>query len=138
MSFKKNICLILFSFSISLLSGCASNEVLNQDSNVKDSSTDKESTEVFAEQLASLHVNYLSNDNFKFKTNLEQDYNEEIVFQNKYTALEGVPTFRGNHHRNAPSFGVADVSTKSLSTSWEFRTSSSSWGAVLVGLDSLL
>ncbi|MBP3930469.1 MAG: hypothetical protein J6D47_13010, partial [Peptostreptococcaceae bacterium] len=128
MSFKKNICLILFSFAINLLSGCTSNEVLNQDYTVKDSSTDIESTEIFAEQLTSLDINYLSNDSFKFKTNLEEDYNEEIVFQNQYTVLEGIPTFRGNHHRNSPSFGIADISTKSLSTLWEFRTSSSSWG----------
>lgn len=128
MGFKKNMCLILFLFSINLISGCTSNEVLNQDSTVKDLSNDIESTEVFAEQLTSLDVNYLSNDSFKFKTNLEEDYNEEIVFQNRYTVLEGIPTFRGNHHRNSPSFGISDISTKSLSTLWEFRTSSSSWG----------
>ena len=48
MGFKKNMCLILFLFSINLISGCTSNEVLNQDSTVKDLSNDIESTEVFA------------------------------------------------------------------------------------------
>ena len=75
MGFKKNMCLILFLFSINLISGCTSNEVLNQDSTVKDLSNDIESTEVFAEQLTSLDVNYLSNDSFKFKTNIEESYN---------------------------------------------------------------
>lgn len=129
MSLIKNGLLMVLMCSSVLFSACSSLEIEGKNSDINDSSDDDESaTEVFAQRLTSINVNHLSDDNFKFNTNLEEDTVEEIIFQNKYSHLEGIPTFRGNNYRNSPSFGISDLKSKTLSTSWEFKTSSSSWG----------
>lgn len=48
------------------------------------------------------------------------DIDEPIAFgeQETYTDVDGVLTFRGNHHRDAPSWGTADVAEKKLEIVW--------------------
>ncbi|MGI6299051.1 MAG: hypothetical protein ACOX1T_07800 [Saccharofermentanales bacterium] len=45
---------------------------------------------------------------------------EQIAFgePSTYTEIPGVLTFRGNHYRNAPSYGTADVKEKKLEVVW--------------------
>jgi outer membrane protein assembly factor BamB len=44
------------------------------------------------------------------------------IFPDRYSLIDGVLTFRGNHTRTAPSFGVCNVATKKLQKVWEFKT----------------
>ena len=50
--------------------------------------------------------------------NYERD--KAIFFKdsNTYTQLEGILTFRGNHYRNAPSFGTVGPTASKLTASW--------------------
>ena len=52
----------------------------------------------------------------------------EIIFDDNYSDIEGVLTFRGNNFRSSPSFGKIESRPTSLEKKWSFRTSSSSWG----------
>lgn len=58
----------------------------------------------------------------------EENYGKGILFQNKYTDLEGVITFRGNNYRSSASFGISNIKEKKLVEGFKFNTSSSSWG----------
>ena len=78
--------------------------------------------------LASVKTSYVEDDTLSYKTTLDFEHDNEVVFQNKYSDIEGIFTFRGNSLRNTPSFGYADLNDKELEVLWEFRTSSSSWG----------
>lgn len=78
--------------------------------------------------LASIKTSYMEDDVLAYKTTLDFEHDKEIVFQNKYSDIEGIFTFRGNSLRNSPSFGQADLNEKELEVLWEFKTSSSSWG----------
>lgn len=50
-------------------------------------------------------------------------------FPNTYTDVEGVLTFRGNHLRNSPTYGVIPSNPTQLDKLWEFQTSfSPKWG----------
>ena len=55
-----------------------------------------------------------------------EDYSSEYEINfdkgEKYTELEGVITFRGSNYRNAPAYGVADISEKKLQTVWSQST----------------
>ncbi|MDY5098604.1 hypothetical protein [Clostridium sp.] len=57
-----------------------------------------------------------------------ENLKNNLVFQEPYTMLEGVTTFRGNNYRTSPSFGKSNVREKKLETMWKFTTSSSTWG----------
>ena len=48
------------------------------------------------------------------------DAREPIAFgtDDTYTSIEGVLTFRGNHNRNAPTWGTADVLNEKLEIVW--------------------
>lgn len=129
MSLIRNGLLIVLMCSSVLFTACSSIETSSQNADVKESSDEDDSSkEVFAQRLTSINVNHLSRDSFPFNLSIEEDISKDVVFQDKYSTLEGIPTFRGNNYRTAPSFGVSDLSNKSLSTAWEFKTSSSSWG----------
>ena len=52
----------------------------------------------------------------------------DILFTDKYSSLEGIPTFRGNNFRNTASYGVSKISRKELNVKWKTTTSFSSWG----------
>lgn len=52
----------------------------------------------------------------------------EIIFDDNYSDIEGVLTFRGNNFRSSPSFGKLKSKPTSLEKKWSFRTSNSSWG----------
>jgi outer membrane protein assembly factor BamB len=71
-----------------------------------------------------------------FQNNQEQKHYEpkdRIHFHSdmEYTSVEGILTFRGNHYRNAPSFGVADVHEKKLEILWEYQIGHlGSWSGV--------
>lgn len=52
-----------------------------------------------------------------------------LPFSGNYTDVQGVLTFRGNHHRDNPVYGVADVKLKKITKSWQFATlSKGKWG----------
>lgn len=50
------------------------------------------------------------------------------LFNNEYTDIEGILTFRGNNLRNKPSYGYAKIEIKQLNIEWSVSTGSSSWG----------
>lgn len=129
MSLIKNGVLILLMCSSVLFSACSSVESTTQDSDIKNSSDEDESSkEAFSQILTSVNTSHLSNNEFNFSTNIDEKLNNDLVFQDKYSSLDGIPTFRGNNYRNAPSFGITNLKHKTLSPSWEFKTSSSTWG----------
>ena len=51
---------------------------------------------------------------------------EPIDFSGNYTTMEGVITFRGNHHRTSPSYGIATIEKKIFDTDklWHINTGS--------------
>ena len=50
--------------------------------------------------LASVKTSYIEDDILSYKTTLEFEHDNEIVFQNKYSDMDGIFTFRGNSLRN--------------------------------------
>lgn len=58
----------------------------------------------------------------------KDQYSSKVLFQNKYTDLEGITCFRGNNYRNSASYGTSSIKEKTLTQSFKFDTSSSSWG----------
>lgn len=59
--------------------------------------------------VASVKTSYIEDDILSYKATLEFEHDNEIVFQNKYSDMEGIFTFRGNSLRNSPSFGYANL-----------------------------
>ncbi|WP_373600905.1 outer membrane protein assembly factor BamB family protein [Paraclostridium bifermentans] len=119
---KINIVIILL-ISCTLVVGC--NTINPKIQEVKQSSKVEESK--IHKKVLPLEVAYLDNSLFPSLSLINSDI-KNILFQNNYTTLEGITTFRGNHLRNSPSFGKTSLKSKKLSNSWEFITSSSSWG----------
>ena len=111
---------------VSLISGCSNNLAKNQ--NIETQETNVESIQESEEPLTSIQTSYLSSDILTYKTATEFDHSEDVIFQNKYSDIEGIFTFRGNALRNSPSFGKADIKEENLEIAWQFNTSSSSWG----------
>lgn len=58
----------------------------------------------------------------------EIQVNINQIFPKDYTNIEGVITFRGNNSRTAPSYGISNIQNEKLKKSWEFITSTSTWG----------
>lgn len=114
------------SFILSLSIGITGCTKITTKNNVKEEVKVKEVEE--EKVLASVKTSYIEDDILSYKTTLEFEHDNEIVFQNKYSDMEGIFTFRGNSLRNSPSFGYADLNDKELEILWEFRTASSSWG----------
>ncbi|MBM7661007.1 outer membrane protein assembly factor BamB/uncharacterized protein YceK [Bacillus mesophilus] len=51
------------------------------------------------------------------------------TFEQNYTDIDGVLTFRGNHTRTSPSFGSLSIQPTLIEKAWEFQTSASrDWG----------
>jgi len=107
--------------------GCSKLNTNNveQNSEVKNSEIKEVEVETI---LDSVKVSYIEDNRLSYKTKLEFEHDKDIVFQNKYSDMEGIFTFRGNSLRNSPSFGNVDLNDKKLEVLWEFNTSSSSWG----------
>ena len=104
-------------------SGCT-NQTINKDSEQVEEVEEAEIETV----LAAIKTSHIEDDVLSYKKTLDFEHDKEIVFQNKYSDMEGILTFRGNSLRNSPSFGQVDLNEKELEVLWEFRTSSSSWG----------
>lgn len=67
------------------------------------------------------------NANFEYESASEEILSSS--FPEEYTFAEGVLTFRGNHLRDSPSYGFAEVSEEKIELSWEFQTGTSAdWG----------
>ncbi len=123
---KKKRGYLSFILSLSLSIGITGCTKITTKNNVKEEVKVKEVEE--EKVLASVKTSYIEDDILSYKTTLEFEHDNEIVFQNKYSDMEGIFTFRGNSLRNSPSFGYADLNDKELEILWEFRTASSSWG----------
>lgn len=123
---KKKRGYLSFILSLSLSIGITGCTKITTKNNVKEEVKVKEVEE--EKVLASFKTSYIEDDILSYKTTLEFEHDNEIVFQNKYSDMEGIFTFRGNSLRNSPSFGYADLNDKELEILWEFRTASSSWG----------
>ncbi len=111
---------------VSLILGCSNNLANNE--NIETQETNLESIQESEEPLTSIQTSYLSSDILTYKTSTEFEHSEEVIFQNKYSDIEGIFTFRGNSLRNSPSFGKVDIKEENLEIAWQFNTSSSSWG----------
>ena len=91
------------------LSGCT-NSTTNKDSEQVEEVEEAEIETV----LAAIKTSYIEDDILSYKTTLDFEHDKEIIFQNKYSDMEGILTFRGNSLRNSPSFGQADLNKKEL------------------------
>ncbi len=124
---KRAISIMSIIFSLALTVGC--NKGIEEksekptDNNIE---IEKEIEKEVETVVKVMSVSHLENDKLKYSA--IGDEIENIVFQNKYSELEGVLTFRGNNYRNSASYGVSNVNLEELEKSWEFKTSSSSWG----------
>ncbi|MGM9935686.1 PQQ-binding-like beta-propeller repeat protein [uncultured Clostridium sp.] len=118
--------------------GCMSNEsvatykeINDSASNESSSSESQENSDKSQKNIEKLEAVTLEKQDI---TGLSYDivnkegYDNNILFQNKYTDLEGVISFRGNNYRNSASYGVSTITEKTLSQKFKFDTSSSSWG----------
>lgn len=116
--------LIIFS-ALVIITGCTPTNEKEVQNEVKG---ENEIQEVKEELLTSIETSYLDDEILSYKTKTEFDHDNDLVFQNKYSDIDGIFTFRGNSLRNSPSFGNAKLDNKELEVAWEFTTSSSSWG----------
>ena len=76
---------------VSLISGCSNNLAKNQ--NIETQETNVESIQESEEPLTSIQTSYLSSDILTYKTSTEFEHSEEVIFQNKYSDIEGIFTF---------------------------------------------
>lgn len=53
---------------------------------------------------------------------------EEVFFQDSYSDIEGVLTFRGNHYRDSAAWGKISMQEKKFEKVWAFNTSFRSFG----------
>ncbi|MGL5316234.1 MAG: PQQ-binding-like beta-propeller repeat protein [Peptostreptococcaceae bacterium] len=122
----KLACIASILGAIIFVSGCS--DTMNSTNDTKETEIEVIQEEDIEEPLTSIQTSYLSNDILSYKTSTEFEHDKDIVFQNKYSEIEGIFTFRGNSLRNSPSFGTAEIKDKNLEVIWEFNTSSSTWG----------
>lgn len=84
--------------------------------------------------FASDYVNPPSSINGRLTSSIYKDnvpissFSSPITFKKPYMMIEGIPTFRGNHARDAANFGTTHTQSQTLQKAWEFKTHSSSWG----------
>jgi outer membrane protein assembly factor BamB len=94
----------------------------------KDHNTEKDETVLPYIQIESPPLEHLSYNLFLDGKEIS-DYNDLLqIFPQKYSDIEGILTFRGNHLRNTASYGVSNIKEKELVTLWSFTTDISSWG----------
>ncbi|MGL5822552.1 MAG: PQQ-binding-like beta-propeller repeat protein [Sarcina sp.] len=109
-----------------LFSGCGISDY--QEETKKDihetiTAIEQEEINIFKElNLKELNQNELS---YKLINTFED---ESIIFDDQYSNVEGILTFRGNNFRTAPSYGKVKNNINSLDIKWKFTTGSSSWG----------
>ena len=118
---------ILFLITLSMLSGTiacnGSKEV-----QVKLDNNNEEVLQEKKHEFNKITLEYLSESELYTKRiNLDENA-EEIIFDDNYSEIEGILTFRGNNFRSSPSFGKLKSKPTSLEKKWSFTTSSSSWG----------
>ncbi|MGL5577334.1 MAG: PQQ-binding-like beta-propeller repeat protein, partial [Sarcina sp.] len=106
--------------------GCSSKEVNKE---VK-KEVIEESQEKVEQKLDIKEINleYIADEKLSAKRINISDEKMNFLFDDKYSDLEGIFTFRGNNFRTGASFGSVDVSKEELEVAWSFNTSSSSWG----------
>lgn len=121
---KKGVLFILVFIGVFFI-GCSS-----IGNNEKDTSTEKNVSkeEVKEEPLTSIEAAKFTESTLSYNVIKEFENTKDLVFQNKYSDIEGIFTFRGNSLRNSPSYGTVDVKDKELEVLWQFNTSSSTWG----------
>lgn len=121
---KKGVLFILVFIGVFFI-GCSS-----IGNNEKDTSAEKNTLkeEVKEEPLTSIEAAKFTESTLSYNVIKEFENTKDLVFQNKYSDIEGIFTFRGNSLRNSPSYGTVDVKDKELEVLWQFNTSSSTWG----------
>ncbi|MGL5648482.1 MAG: PQQ-binding-like beta-propeller repeat protein [Clostridium sp.] len=78
--------------------------------------------------ISKIDTNYLSKDKLSYSNINNFKDVDEIIFDNNYSEIDGILTFRGSNYRTSPSFGTISGTNNKLTNSWTFKTSSSSWG----------
>ena len=66
---------------------------------------------------------FLNDESFSF-----DKYSNTTCFNNKYSKVPGILTFRGNASRISPSYGTINTNPSSLEELWSFKTSYLNWG----------
>ena len=112
--------------------GCGSNTDINKDNAKHQEQVQQEKEEIVEKEkkheFKKIDLKYLDESELYTKrVNLDENA-EEIIFDDKYSEIEGVLTFRGNNFRSGPSVGELKTKPSSLEKKWSFTTSSSSWG----------
>lgn len=111
---------------VSLINGCNKN---NTSMDIEENTIeDKIIIDDVEELLDVIETSNLCEDTLSYDTIKEFEHIDKMVFQNKYSDIDGIFTFRGNSLRNSPSFGEIDINENKLQILWEIRTSVSSWG----------
>lgn len=115
--------------------GCQNNESIaaynQENSSISNESNDENTFEGQVETDKRVQTITLDKQNIKglsYDIINKESYDNSVIFQNTYTDLQGVISFRGNNYRNSPSYGVSSIAEKSLSQIYKFDTASSSWG----------
>ncbi|KAB2953823.1 pyrrolo-quinoline quinone [Heliorestis acidaminivorans] len=140
---KKEILFLLLLTCTFILTACTSQAQVNPKTELEQTSTTsadsltaasaneakaKNSTylDVEAQNLDLLSYDLYINNN-KVDTYSYDDKKSQF-FDDTYTNLEGVLTFRGNHLRNQPAYGQVNKNPENLHINWDFTTGSRSWG----------
>lgn len=123
---------VLFIIIASMLSGTiactgSKEEQIEADKN-KEVALEERVNKEKKHEFKKINLDYLSDSELYTKrVNLDKNA-EEIIFDDEYSEIEGVLTFRGNNFRTSPSFGKIQTKPSSLEKKWSFTTSTSSWG----------
>ena len=94
----------------------------------------QEQTKEQEEELSPIVTEVFDTDIIEYMIQYKEENVEEIpfddiqVFQEKYTEMEGIITFRGNNLRNSASYGVSNIEEEKLEEIWDVTTSTSTWG----------
>ena len=94
----------------------------------------QEQTKEQEEELSPIVTEVFDTDIIEYMIQYKEENVEEIpfddiqVFQEKYTEMEGIITFRGNNLRNFASYGVSNIEEEKLEEIWDVTTSTSTWG----------
>ncbi|MGL4874193.1 MAG: PQQ-binding-like beta-propeller repeat protein [Clostridium sp.] len=121
---KKSFVLCLLFFSLSSLVSCGSN---SNDTSINLKEDEEEKTNII-KPVSKINPTYLHNRELSHSNISPSKDNDNIIFDDTYSNIDGVLTFRGSNYRTSPSFGISSINKNKLDISWTFKTSSSSWG----------
>ena len=123
---KNKVMLLIILGIITFIMGCGTSEDVESAKNKNPEISDEKKEEIL--KVETVNLNYVSDTELSSRRINISDEKMDILFDDEYSDLEGVFTFRGNNFRTGPAYGVSTISEEKLVNSWEFVTRSSTWG----------